>query len=112
MSGGILGVALRRIGVSLPLIFLVSVLVFVVLRLIPADPVAMSVPPNATKDEIEALRKEMGLPLPIYSQFGICFGKVVAGDLGKSIAFAQPVTRLIWQSLPATTLPNQMPNCE
>lgn len=102
MSGGILGVALRRIGVSLPLIFLVSVLVFVVLRLIPADPVAMSVPPNATKDEIEALRKEMGLTLPIYSQFGIWFGKVVAGDLGKSIAFAQPVTRLIWQSLPAT----------
>lgn len=102
MSGGILGVALRRIGVSLPLIFLVSVLVFVVLRLIPADPVAMSVPPNATKEEIEALRVEMGLTLPIYSQFGIWFGKVVTGDLGKSIAFAQPVTRLIWQSLPAT----------
>ena len=102
MSGGILGVALRRIGVSLPLIFLVSVLVFVVLRLIPADPVAMSVPPNATKDEIEALRAEMGLTLPIYSQFGIWFGKVVTGDLGRSIAFAQPVTRLIWQNLPAT----------
>jgi peptide/nickel transport system permease protein len=102
MSGGVFGVALRRIGVSLPLIFLVSVLVFVVLRLIPADPVAMSVPPNATRDEIEALRKEMGLTLPIYEQFGIWFGKVVSGDLGRSIAFAQPVTRLIWQSLPAT----------
>lgn len=102
MSGGVLGVALRRIGVSLPLIFLVSVLVFVVLRLIPADPVAMSVPPNATRAEIEALRAEMGLTLPIHEQFLIWFGKAAQADFGRSIAFAQPVARLIGQSLPAT----------
>jgi peptide/nickel transport system permease protein len=102
MSGGVLGVALRRIGVSLPLIFLVSVLVFVVLRLIPADPVAMSVPPNATRAEIEALRAEMGLTLPIHEQFWIWFTKAVAADFGRSIAFAQPVARLIGQALPAT----------
>lgn len=102
MSGGVLGVAFRRIGVSLPLIFLVSVLVFVVLRLIPADPVAMSVPPNATRAEIEALRAEMGLTLPIHEQFWIWFAKAAAADFGKSIAFAQPVSRLIGQALPAT----------
>ncbi|MGH7002442.1 MAG: ABC transporter permease, partial [Alphaproteobacteria bacterium] len=102
MSGGLLGVALRRIGVALPLIFLVSVLVFVVLRLIPSDPISMSVPPNATKEEIEALRRELGLHLPIYEQFGIWFGKLISGDLGKSIAFSQPVALLIGQSLPAT----------
>ena len=102
MSGGLLGVALRRIGVALPLIFLVSVLVFVVLRLIPSDPVAMSVPPNATKEEIEAVRRELGLHLPIFEQFWIWFGKVISGDFGKSIAFSQSVARLIGQSLPAT----------
>jgi ABC-type dipeptide/oligopeptide/nickel transport system permease component len=102
MSGGVLGVALRRIGVSLPLIFLVSILVFVVLRLIPADPVAMSVPPNATRAEIEALRAEMGLTLPIHEQFLIWFGKAAQADFGRSIAFAQPVSRLIGQALPAT----------
>jgi ABC-type dipeptide/oligopeptide/nickel transport system permease component len=102
MSGGLLGVALRRIGIAIPLIFLVSVLVFVVLRLIPSDPVAMSVPPNATKEEIELLRRELGLHLPIFEQFWIWFGKLISGDLGKSIAFAQPVARLIGQSLPAT----------
>jgi peptide/nickel transport system permease protein len=102
MSGGLLGVALRRVAIALPLIFLVSVLVFIVLRLIPSDPIAMSVPPNATKDEIEALRREMGLHLPILDQFTIWFGKAVGGDLGKSIAFTQPVLRLIGQSLPAT----------
>lgn len=102
MSGGLLGVALRRIGIAIPLIFLVSVLVFVVLRLIPSDPIAMSVPPNATKEEIELLRRELGLHLPIFEQFWIWFGKLISADLGKSIAFAQPVARLIGQSLPAT----------
>lgn len=102
MSGGIFGVVLRRVGVSLPLLFLVSVLVFVVLRLIPSDPVAMSVPPNATRDEIEALRRDLGLHLPIFDQFWIWFGKLISGELGRSIAFAQPVARLIGQSLPAT----------
>jgi peptide/nickel transport system permease protein len=102
MSGGIFGVALRRAATALPLIFLVSILVFVVLRLIPADPVAMSVPPNATRDEVEAMRRDLGLHLPILEQFGIWLGKVVSGDLGRSIAFAQPVARLIGQSLPAT----------
>lgn len=102
MNGGVFGVALRRAATALPLIFLVSVLVFVVLRLIPSDPVAMSVPPNATRDEIEAMRRDLGLHLPIFEQFGIWFGKVVSGDLGRSIAFTQPVLRLIGQSLPAT----------
>ena len=102
MNGGLLGVALRRVAIAIPLIFLVAVLVFVVLRLIPSDPVAMSVPPNATRDEIEALRREMGLHLPIFDQFAIWFGKAVIGDFGRSIAFTQPVLRLIGQSLPAT----------
>ena len=56
MSGEIFGIIMRRIAVAIPLMLLVSLLVFVVLRLIPADPIAMSVPPNATKADIEALR--------------------------------------------------------
>lgn len=102
MGGGVAGIVLRRFIVALPLIFLVSILVFVVLRLIPADPIAMSVPPNATKVEIEALRAELGYTKPIHEQFLIWFGKVISGDLGRSIAFTQPVLNLIGQSLPAT----------
>jgi peptide/nickel transport system permease protein len=102
MSGGILGVILRRLVVAVPIVFLVSVLVFIVLRIIPADPVAMSVAPNATKDEIEAMRRELGLHLPLVEQFWLWFRKVLAGELGKSIAFTQPVLRLIELSLPAT----------
>ena len=102
MSGEILGIILRRIAVAIPLMLLVSVLVFIVLRLIPADPVAMSMPPNATNADVEALRREMGLHLPVMHQYVIWLGHLLEGDLGKSIAFGQPVSVLIGQSLPAT----------
>ena len=102
MSGEILGIILRRIAVATPLMLLVSVLVFIVLRLIPADPVAMSMPPNATNEDIEALRREMGLHLPVMHQYAIWLGHILEGDLGRSIAFGQPVSKLIGESLPAT----------
>ncbi|MCW5770202.1 MAG: ABC transporter permease [Rhodospirillaceae bacterium] len=102
MSGGIIGVIARRILIALPIIVLASILVFVVLRLIPADPVAMSVPPNATRDEVEQVRRDLGLDRPIPEQYLIWAGKAAVGEFGKSIAFAQPVLRLIGQTLPAT----------
>lgn len=102
MTGEIFGIILRRIAVALPLMLLVSVLVFVVLRLIPADPLSMAVPPNATREDIEAMRREMGLDLPILEQYVRWLGQVIHGNLGRSIAFGQPVARLIGQSLPAT----------
>ena len=102
MSSEILGIVVRRLLVAIPLILLVSLLVFVVLRLIPADPLAMAVPPNATNEEIEAMRSEMGLDLPILEQYAIWLGQILGGDFGRSIAFGQPVLRLIGQSLPAT----------
>lgn len=102
MGSEIVGIIGRRILVALPLILLVSLLVFVVLRLIPADPLAMAVPPNATKADIEAMRKEMGLDLPILQQYLIWLGQLFHGDFGRSIAFGQPVLKLIGNSLPAT----------
>jgi len=102
MSGGIFGVIAKRIVVALPIVVLASILVFIVLRLIPADPVAMSVPPNATRDEVEAMRRALGLHLPIHEQYWIWLSKIATGTLGNSITFAQPVHRLIGQSLPAT----------
>ena len=102
MNGGIFGVIAKRVIVALPIVLLASILVFVVLRLLPADPVAMSVPPNATRDEVEALRRALGLHLPIHEQYWIWLTKIATGTLGNSITYAQPVFRLIGQSLPAT----------
>jgi peptide/nickel transport system permease protein len=92
----------KRIITAVPILLVVSVLLFIVLRLIPVDPAAMSLPPNASIQEIEAMRKEMGLTLPIYQQYGIWLGHFLHGDFGKSIHFRADVIGLIGQTLPAT----------
>ena len=63
----LLGLFARRLLVAIPILFVVSALVFVVLRVLPVDPAAMSMPPNATKAEIELKRQEMGLDRPFPS---------------------------------------------
>jgi ABC-type dipeptide/oligopeptide/nickel transport system permease component len=99
---GLIGLVGRRLVTALPQLFLVAAMVFVLLRLLPADPLAMAVPPNATTAEVEAVRHLMGLDLPIYQQFAIWLGQLSHGDLGQSIVFRQPVVSLIETALPAT----------
>ncbi|MGN6305022.1 MAG: ABC transporter permease [Mesorhizobium sp.] len=92
----------RRILVSIPILLLVSMLLFMILRVLPVDPAAMSLPPNATIEEIEAKRVEMGLTLPLPQQYAIWLSQVSHGDFGTSIQLRTSVTRLIGQTLPAT----------
>lgn len=92
----------RRLLAAVPTLLLVSVLLFVILRLLPVDPAAMSLPPNATVDEIEAMRVEMGLELPLAQQYMIWLGQVLQWDFGDSIHFRTAVTELIAETLPAT----------
>jgi peptide/nickel transport system permease protein len=94
--------ALRRVIVAIPMIFALSVVVFVVLRMLPADPLAMMLPPTATPAEVDALRSAMGLDRPLPVQYGIWLGHALHGDLGRSITSGEAVTRLIATNLPAT----------
>jgi len=96
------GIVLRRLIGAVPVMLVVSVVVFVVLRLLPADPIGMMLPPNATAADAQALRAEFGLDQSIGRQFAIWLGRAVQGDLGVSIHFHEPVTRLIGGALPAT----------
>jgi peptide/nickel transport system permease protein len=73
-----------------------------ILRILPVDPAAMSLPPNATLDEIEAKRREMGLDLPLFQQYFIWLSQVLHGDLGSSIHFRKDVATLIADTLPST----------
>jgi len=98
----ILALFARRLAVAVPILFVVSALVFAVLRVLPVDPAAMSMPPNATKDEIEAKRKEMGLDRPLPEQYAIWLKRTLSGDLGTSIHFRRPVGGLIAETLPST----------
>jgi ABC-type dipeptide/oligopeptide/nickel transport system permease component len=92
----------RRFLIALPTLLVVSILIFVVLRLIPADPLAMSLPPNATQQEMAEMRRDMGLDRPIPVQYAIWLGRIVHGDFGRSIQFRRSVSDLILAALPTT----------
>ena len=92
----------RRLLVAVPILLVVSVLLFTALRVLPVDPAAMSMPPNATRDEIETARRQMGLDRPLPEQYAIWLGRAVHGDFGRSIHLRRDVLQLVAETLPAT----------
>lgn len=98
----VISIFLLRLLASVPMLVLVSAVVFVILRAIPADPVAMMLPPGATAADAAALRAKFGLDLPLPVQYWLWLRHAVAGDLGESIFFRVPVRGLLAQALPAT----------
>ena len=93
---------LKRLLTAAPTLFGVMVVVFVLLRIVPGDPVAMMIGPEATADDVWRLREFYGLDRSILEQFLIYLGNVATGDLGTSISFKQNVADLILQRLPPT----------
>jgi len=97
-----LAYVLRRLFSTLPVMLIVAVLVFLMLRLTPADPAAIIAGDNANSEQVEAIRKKLGLDQPLYTQFFIWFGKVLSGDLGESFFFKKQVSELIADRLEPT----------
>jgi ABC-type dipeptide/oligopeptide/nickel transport system permease component len=92
----------RRLLAAIPILLVVSALLFGVLRLLPVDPAAMSLPPNATNEEVEAMRREMGLDRPLPEQYAIWLGGALHGDFGRSIALRRDAGSLVAATLPVT----------
>jgi peptide/nickel transport system permease protein len=92
----------RRLLVIVPILLLVCALLFSILRVLPVDTAAMSLPPNATIAEIEAKRHEMGLDLPLPRQFLIWLRDAAHGEFGRSIQFRRDAGSLVAETLPAT----------
>jgi ABC-type dipeptide/oligopeptide/nickel transport system permease component len=92
----------RRTLLAIPMLLCVSAIVFGILRLLPADPVAMSLPPGATAADYERLRQAFGLDRSLVEQYAIWIGRLAQGDLGDSIFFRRPVSELVSVALPAT----------
>jgi peptide/nickel transport system permease protein len=92
----------RRLLLMIPVIVMVALLTFLLIRLIPGDPAGQMLGLDATKQEIEELRQEMGLDQPLYKQFLIWAGNVIKGDLGHSIFLNQPVSTAIMEHLECT----------
>ena len=85
----------RRALWTLPTLLLVSVLVFVLMRLIPGDPALLILGDSATPEQLAGLRAQYGLDQPLFQQFGIWLGRVVRGDLGQSITSGEAVLPLL-----------------
>ena len=82
-----------------PVLFIVAVIVFLILRLTPGDPAAVIAGNSASVDDIVRIRKQLGLEEPLLTQFFIWIKGVLTGDLGHSFYFRLPVTELIAQRL-------------
>ena len=93
---------IRRLLLTLPVVWIVVTLVFGLIHLVPGDPVAQMLGEGATATQIERLRHELGLDQPILSQYRTYMTGVLHGDLGVSFRNQETVARSILSRYPAT----------
>ena len=96
------GYLLRRIFSTLPVLAIVAVFVFLMLRLTPSDPAAIIAGDYASPEQIEGIRERLGLNEPILKQFAIWIGGVLRGDFGESFFYKKQVAELIGERLEPT----------
>ncbi len=92
----------RRITQTIPVFIGISIITFVLIYYLPADPARMYAGPSATVDTVARIRHELGLDQPLYVQYLDYMGRVLHGDLGFSYRKQEPVTQLILSRIPYT----------
>ncbi len=93
---------LRRVLATIPVMLVVAVVVFLLLRLSPGDPAAIIAGDQATSHDIEQIRIQLGLDKPLVVQFFQWLWSLLQGDLGRSVFNNRPVLELIGQRLEPT----------
>lgn len=93
---------IKRLLLSILVIFGVSILIFTISRIIPGDPARLALGPRATNEAVEALRKEMNLDAPLPNQYVLWLKDVLNGDFGRSLTSKRPVAMDVKQFMPAT----------
>ena len=102
--GTMLDFIARRLIAIIPVLTVVAVLVFLMLRLTPGDPAAVIAGDNATSDQVDAIRAKLGLNEPLGTQFYIWSSKLLSGDFGESFFFKKTVAELIAQRIEPTLM--------
>lgn len=92
----------RRTVAAVPILLLVTIMVFLTTHVLPGDAAIVALGPEATPQALEAMRERMGLNRPLHIQYLDWVGGVVRGDLGRSLVDNTPVTRAIGHALPVT----------
>jgi peptide/nickel transport system permease protein len=93
---------LSRFGQTVAVLFLASVIIFALMRLIPGDPVLMVLGDDFSQDAYDRMRAKLGLDRGLVVQYVIWLGNVLRGDLGDSILQHERVTVLVWEALQPT----------
>ncbi|MBA2598150.1 MAG: ABC transporter permease [Chloroflexia bacterium] len=97
-----LGFLGRRLLQLVPVAVGITIVVFLMLRLIPGDPVRIILGSRATPEAIASLQRSLGLDKPLWEQYILFLGNLARGDLGMSLLYRQPVRALVLERLPAT----------
>jgi peptide/nickel transport system permease protein len=95
-------VVIRRIGGGLLVMWLVSLLTFALIQLLPGDAAQVIAGENATQADVDRIRQELGFDRPLVEQYSGWFGNVLTGDFGNSLYTGRPVIDLIVEAAPAT----------
>ncbi len=94
----------KRLLQGIPTVLLVCVVVFLLMHMVPGDPVRIMSDRTATPEDLERLSRSLGLHLPLHIQFGRWISRAVRGDLGRSIRTGHQVTEELLYRLPRTLL--------
>ncbi|MDQ6674322.1 MAG: ABC transporter permease [Chloroflexota bacterium] len=96
------GYLVRRLLGLIPVLFGVSLLVFAILKFIPGDPARAVAGLDASREDVENIRRQLGLDQPVYIQYVVFLGNALTGDFGRSVRSRRPVIDEVANTLPAT----------
>lgn len=92
----------KKIAIGIPVILGVTIILFITMRVVPADPITLLAGERVTQERIEELKIKWGLDQPLHIQYLIWLSHIIRGDMGISIVTKQPVYNLIVERLPYT----------
>lgn len=93
---------LRRVGLGFVILFVVAILLFSLMHMIPGDPAVVALGPRSTPEMRLAFHEMMGLGRPFHEQLGLFVGRLAVGDLGEDVWSRRPVVAMIAEVLPHT----------
>jgi len=93
---------MKKVLIGIPVVFFVSLFIFLLMQMMPGDPIRLIAGERVTPQRIEELRRSWGLDQPIYVQYFYWLSHVMVGDFGFSYVTRLPVSLLVWSRLPYT----------
>jgi ABC-type dipeptide/oligopeptide/nickel transport system permease component len=96
------GYIVRRLIQAVGVVVGVSIFIFCLVRLLPGDPARIMLPESASAEQVQAMRRALGLDQPIPAQYLIFASQAIRGDLGRSLFYGAPATDVVLGHLPAT----------